>query len=246
MVIDDKTNFTVQRVVQLGQLRHVLCVNLNVSVIAFKSLEVIGGGYHMAKNCRALLPAHILTNIHACTFTLKNSKCSSAPPALIPFLSYMLKIAPELHHYSALTHYRQEIDKYDSTVSQTIIGLVSRLHSDSLNCIIRLQKRLQRILDIKTHIDLTENEAKLHFEHNLQLFIYMVDHRLRTLAVDCPLQYELITKKLQLLLIECGSVKFGKASLTSRTHRPKRQIGQSRTAASRLCPTNGGNLEWSP
>ncbi|KAK6754060.1 hypothetical protein RB195_013204 [Necator americanus] len=95
---------------------------------------------------------------------------------------------------------------------QTIIGLVSRLHSDSLNCIIRLQKRLQRILDIKTHIDLTENEAKLHFEHNLQLFICMVDHRLRTLAVDCPLQYELITKKLQLLLIECGSVKFGKAS----------------------------------
>uniref|UniRef100_A0A183F4P3 Dynein heavy chain n=1 Tax=Heligmosomoides polygyrus TaxID=6339 RepID=A0A183F4P3_HELPZ len=83
--------------------------------------------------------------------------------------------------------------------------LVLGLHSNSQNAVIRLQRRTQRILDIETRIDLNMDDAQKHFERNLQLFVCMVDHRLRSLAVESPDRYLFIADKLQLILIEAGS-----------------------------------------
>ncbi|CAJ0590735.1 unnamed protein product [Cylicocyclus nassatus] len=118
-------------------------------------------------------------------------------------------------------------DRQIQLYCQTIAGLVAQFHERSLTCIIRLQRRLQKILDIETHIDLTTTSAQSHFERNLQLFLCLVDYRLRSLALESPYQFETIVNKLQLLLIESGSERQPKSKPVKKLKRVLRTLLKS-------------------
>ncbi|KAK5981077.1 hypothetical protein GCK32_001778 [Trichostrongylus colubriformis] len=95
---------------------------------------------------------------------------------------------------------------------QTVVALIHDLHTKSPKSTARLQRHVQRVLGIETQIDLTKDDSKSNFEHNVQLFICVVDHRLRSLAIDSPDRYQSIANKLQLILLESGSAKTGHAT----------------------------------
>uniref|UniRef100_A0A7I4YQE4 Uncharacterized protein n=1 Tax=Haemonchus contortus TaxID=6289 RepID=A0A7I4YQE4_HAECO len=90
---------------------------------------------------------------------------------------------------------------------QTLISLIHDFHIKSPKSAARLQKSVQRILGIETRIDLIRGNSKSCFERNLQLFICVVEHRLRSLAADSSNRFRSIVDRLQLLLIESGSTR---------------------------------------
>ncbi|KAJ1367037.1 hypothetical protein KIN20_027874 [Parelaphostrongylus tenuis] len=92
-------------------------------------------------------------------------------------------------------------------LGETLTNILMDLHGNSLSSFSRLQLRLERILEIQTRIDLSRDEVVAHFDRNLQLFMCVVDHRLRSLAIRSPIQYQSIVRKLQLLLIDSGTFK---------------------------------------
>ncbi|WKY10934.1 hypothetical protein Q1695_002911 [Nippostrongylus brasiliensis] len=114
---------------------------------------------------------------------------------------------PTLLSPDTLSQRDQQIKLY----CQTMVALIRALRRKSLNRLVRLERRIQRVLQIQTQIDFTRDEPIEQFERNLQLFVCVVDHRLRTLAIYHAHEYLLSVSKLQLMLIDSGAVASSRA-----------------------------------